>query len=182
MSIRMWLAGSAAWLCVVSVPVHAQEARTVYLQAGGGEDRVYNATVGVTLPWQRLAWDVGGGVVRGHWDWYVSNWSSRAMGEGRHNLAVLGVVPSLRWRGDQGKSPWFVEVGTGVSVSDGHYRSAGKTFSTRFNFASHIGIGRNFGSRSEHELSLRLQHSSNAGIKRPNPGENLVLLRYAHTF
>ena len=33
-----------------------------------------------------------------------------------------------------------------------------------------------------HELALRLQHFSNAGIKHPNPGENFVQLRYAQGF
>jgi hypothetical protein len=40
----------------------------------------------------------------------------------------------------------------------------------------------NWGPRQEHELSLRLQHASNAGVKEPNPGVNFLLLRYAHAF
>jgi lipid A 3-O-deacylase len=35
------------------------------------------------------------------------------------------------------------------------------------------------GRREAADLSLRLQHVSNAGIKEPNPGENFVQLRYA---
>ena len=39
-----------------------------------------------------------------------------------------------------------------------------------------------FGARGEHEVSLRLQHFSNAGIKHPNPGETFVRLRYVRRF
>ena len=158
---------------------NAQEARTMYLQAGAAEHSAYAGTVGVTIPWQSWSWNLGSGVVRGQWDGYVSNWSSRTLEGDRRNILVLGVGPSLRWRGDGGRSPWFVEAGTGVSFSNRLFRSGETEFSTRYNFASHLGIGRNFGA---HEVSLRIQHSSNAGLKTPNPGENFVLLRYAHAF
>lgn len=180
MPIKTWLSVIATTAVLASA--HAQEARTLYLQAGGGDNSANAITLGATLPWNNWSWSLCSGMVRGHWDMYVSNWSSRADGEGRRNTAVIGIGPSLRWRGDGGASPWFAEVGTGASLSNRLYRNADNEFSTRFNFASHLGVGRNFGARNEHELSLRLQHSSNAGIKSPNPGENFLLLRYAHAF
>ena len=33
-----------------------------------------------------------------------------------------------------------------------------------------------------HELALRVQHYSNAGIRHPNPGENFVQLRGSFAF
>ncbi len=33
-----------------------------------------------------------------------------------------------------------------------------------------------------HALVLRIQHVSNAGIKRPTPGENFLQLRYQASF
>jgi lipid A 3-O-deacylase len=45
-----------------------------------------------------------------------------------------------------------------------------------------VGFGRSLDAQQHHELSLRLQHFSNADIKRPNPGENFVQLRYAVAF
>jgi lipid A 3-O-deacylase len=38
------------------------------------------------------------------------------------------------------------------------------------------------GQQRQHELQLRLEHVSNAGIKEPNPGANFVQLRYALHF
>jgi hypothetical protein len=43
-----------------------------------------------------------------------------------------------------------------------------------------MAVGRMFGAERQHELVLRLEHFSNAGIDHPNPGENFVQLRYAH--
>lgn len=174
-----------AWAAVVLAlagPAAAQEARTWYVQGGTGAHSAYAGTLGMTVPWLHWSWGLGSGVVRGQWDFYLSNWSSRPPGEARRNTFLLGAGPSLRWRGDGGRSLWFTEAGTGVSLASRHYRNDGDAFSTRYNFATHIGVGRNFGPRGAHELSLRLQHSSNAGLKEPNPGENFLLLRYAHAF
>ncbi len=46
----------------------------------------------------------------------------------------------------------------------------------------HLAAGWQFGPRRDHELTLRIQHFSNAGIRHPNPGENFVQLRYARRF
>ena len=183
MRTPMWIPALALLLGVCSGAAQAQENRSMYLQGGVGEKEAYAATVGVTIPWApSWSWGLGGGVVRGQWDAYVSNWSSQPDMGSRRNTVVLGIGPSLRWRGDTGQSPWFVEVGTGVNYANRYYRSGSDTFSTRYNFATHLGVGRNFGAQREHEISLRIQHSSNAGIKDPNPGENFLLLRYARAF
>ena len=44
----------------------------------------------------------------------------------------------------------------------------------------HLGIGYRFGARKEHDVSFRAQHLSNAGYRNPNPGINLLLLRYQY--
>jgi lipid A 3-O-deacylase len=81
-----------------------------------------------------------------------------------------------------GASPWFAEAGVDLSITSSLYETAGKRFSTRFNFGNHLGAGRNFGARREHEVVPRVEHFSNAGIKHPNPGENFFQVRYAYRF
>jgi hypothetical protein len=88
----------------------------------------------------------------------------------------------LRYRFGRGGSDWFAEGGIGVSYFNGLYERDDKRFSTRFNFYDTLGVGRNFGARREHEVTLRVLHVSNGGIKKPNPGENFVQLRYGHSF
>ena len=62
------------------------------------------------------------------------------------------------------------------------YRTADKQFSTHCNFASVAAVGRSFGPQRRQELSLRFFHVSNADLKKPNPGENFLQLRYAAMF
>lgn len=81
-------------------------------------------------------------------------------------------LPRQAWHG------WFVEIGTGVNRVSPHYRAGDRTFSTSFNFGTQLAAGLAFGLRRAHELSLRIEHFSNAGIREPNPGEDFVQVRY----
>jgi hypothetical protein len=75
-----------------------------------------------------------------------------------------------------------MEGGVGITFTTTLYETERKRFSTSFNFGDHIAVGRNFGERREHEISLRIEHFSNAGIKHPNPGENFLQIRYSYRF
>lgn len=182
------------WFCLSAVAAlttlsaAAQEAQAVdarsrwYVQAGAGNDSTHTLVVGATVPWRDWSWQLGSGSVRGHWDMWLGGWSNKDLQNDRFTTPALGIGPSLRWRAAQGSSPWFFEIGTALMVTGKRLYSSDERMGTRFNFASHLGVGMNFGPQQAHELSLRLQHASNAGIKNPNPGLNLVQLRYARTF
>ena len=135
----------------------------------------------MTLPLWHIDAVTGGGV---HPIAYVSQWRLRSAtpAGAHHSLTQLGLVPVLRLRLDEGRSPWFVEGGIGLSVTDTMYATPGKQFSTRFNFADHLGVGLSLGARRQHELALRLQHISNGDIKKPNPGEDFLQLRWGVAF
>lgn len=182
--VNPWAAGA---LCLASwgaqaQPVFNDHSPSWYAQAAVASNDSYTASIGVTLPWRQWTYAFASGQVTGHWDLFASHWSSRMANDERQRSYVFGVLPTLRWRGDQGQSPWFAQVGTGLSLGTELYQSGDKRFSTRYNFATHLAVGTNFGDRREHELMLRLEHYSNAGIKRPNPGENFLQLRYAKRF
>ena len=152
----------------------------VFIQGGTGE-RAQCTTAGVIWPW---AWkhDGWGGQWSAATEAFVSHWRAGAYDGGHQGFTQVGLVPMFRLRFDQGRSPWFVEAGIGLTLLDKDYRTPERQFSTRFNFIDSIAVGRNFGDRGEHELSLRVVHVSNADIKRPNPGEDFVQLRYAMRF
>jgi len=155
---------------------------SAYLQAGRAEHNTDTMTLGLTRPWRGWSMALWGGQLRGHWDMYLSRWSFHRAGPHGNSL-VLGLTPTLRLRPRGGHSPWFWEAGIGATLANHRFRPAGhEAFSTRFNFASHLGLGVNLGARREHELLLRLQHVSNSGIKEPNPGLNFLQLRYARHF
>lgn len=124
-------------------------------------------------------WDGGGGRVTPYVEASIARWSVENAQGGRDTAAVtqLGLTPVLRWQA--GGSPWFAEAGIGLNLIGPTYRAGRKRFSTAFNFGDHLAVGRQFGDGNRQEIALRLQHFSNAGIKKPNPGEDFVQLRWS---
>ncbi|RYF42071.1 MAG: acyloxyacyl hydrolase [Comamonadaceae bacterium] len=180
-----------AAMCAVPMPAGAQDApthtarepRRMFIDGARAASDVGLASVGVQLPW---GWHrpLLGGELTGHWDAHIAHWrvpAGTAASERRH-WTQLALVPTLRLRFDGGRSAWFVEGGIGLSVLDGRYATRHKNFSTRFNFTDHQGVGFNFGARRQHELMLIVRHVSNGGIRKPNPGEDFVQLRYGLAF
>jgi lipid A 3-O-deacylase len=92
-------------------------------------------------------------------------------------VTQIGITPVLRvWPGSS-PSTWFGEIGVGANVIAPLYRGNHRHFATAFDFGDHVAWGWQFDDRRETEVTLRLQHFSNAGIKRPNPGENFWQVR-----
>ncbi len=154
---------------------------SIFLQSGTS-GKTHGITAGATWDWANK-WALGGGQLTGYWEASMSEWSYPSA-DGRKTawLGQVGLVPVFRFRPTSGTSPWFFEAGVGFTLMTSLYETDRKRFSTTFNFADHLAVGRNFGPRNEHEISLRLQHFSNGGIKEPNPGENFVQLRYSFRF
>lgn len=150
----------------------------------GAADTTYGVTAGVNWNWGQ-EFHLGPARITGYWEASVSKWSYPTADVRRSaGLVQLGLIPVLRWRPAQGASPWFAEAGIGATLTTVVYQTDRKRFSTRFNFGDHLAVGRSFGGgfgrERAHELSLRLEHFSNAGIQHPNPGENFVQLRYLY--
>lgn len=134
---------------------------------------------GLIWPWNdarmwidRLAWRIEATV--GVWRPLVAD----DAGERELSLQV-GLKPAARWALDH---RWFVEGGIGLNVIAPRYRAGGRRFSTRLNFGDHIALGLRFGESQRHELQVRVEHFSNAGLRTPNPGENFGQVRYAWRF
>jgi hypothetical protein len=155
--------------------------RSFFIAPGGlmahGTDSL-TAGVGWPLAWRYSAQGVD---FSAQMEGFASLWRAPQKVGGNKTFVQAGVLPVLRLRPGQA-SPVFAEAGIGLSFTDDVYTSRRKTFSTRFNFYDMLGVGMNFGAQRQHELGVRFVHISNAGIKKPNPGENFVLLRYAHSF
>ena len=178
--------GVAVLLCGLACSGYASAAEptapSVYTEGGQtfqqGSDTT-TATIGLRLPVQRTFWD---GRVTAAWDLYLSGWKADVLPGHRSQFTQIGLVPMFRYRFDAGQSPWFVEAGVGISYLSEPYQTANKSFSTRWNFSDHLGVGRSFGAERRQELGLYVKHVSNAGLRSPNPGESFLLLRYAYAF
>jgi lipid A 3-O-deacylase len=172
----------AAWavVCAGGLQAAQWQPRGAFIEGGSAEHGTRSATAGLVWPWDwQDSWH--NAQVSGITEAFLGEWSARQVGE-RRSFTQVGVLPLVRIRFRGGASPWFVEGGIGASVSSPVYRTANKEFSTSFNFVDVLGIGRSLDAQHRQELSLRLQHISNADIKQPNPGENFLQLRYAVAF
>lgn len=172
---------ASTWCCPLTAQARsAWLPNQAFVQLGVAED-ARTAVIGATWAW---AWqtDWAGGRLGGYWEASFGRWESE-LDDGRTASAwvtQLGVTPVLRWTPDH--SRWFFEAGIGANVLLPIYRSKDKRFSTAFNFGDHLAAGYRFGDHGEHEVALRLQHFSNAGIRHPNPGEDFLQLRWSRRF
>jgi len=160
-------------------PLH--QPATVFAQVGSAHGtRALTAGLTWDLPYR---WQLGPGELNSYLEVSYAYWQIQSADRaGLSHLSQFALVPVLRYRPADGASPWFLETGVGVTATSSVYRTRQKSFSTTFNFSTHLAIGRSFGAQHQHEIALRLEHFSNAGIKHPNPGENFVQLRYASRF
>lgn len=150
----------------------------LFIQVGVGEGAsMVVAGAAWDWSWRRL---VASGTATGYWEVSLGRWEGRS-DEGHASAWVtqIGVTPVVRWELSNWPSGMFIEAGIGVNLLAPIYRSGNKRFSTVFNFGDHIGFGRCFGDRMQHELTLRIQHFSNGGVKRPNPGEDFLQIHYS---
>src|SRR5690606_20550884 len=92
------------------------------------------------------------------------------------NVWQFSAVPALRWTFSDA---YYVEAGVGPTFFP-RTNFADRELSTSLQFGSHVGVGMYISPSSQIDLSVT--HFSNAGIKRPNPGLNLVQLRYIQRF
>lgn len=130
--------------------------------------------------------------------WQSAPWWSHTLDNGWGRLDLLGEVAATYWdarRGDPdslwqaaftptlrwwpSSKPYYLEAGFGPTVVS-RTRFADRTLSTALQFGSYAGAGVVFNTR--HQLGVRFAHYSNARIKQPNRGLNIVQLEYAVRF
>ncbi len=99
----------------------------------------------------------------------------------RSGFTQFGLTPVMRLTAASRTGP-YAELGIGGNVITPLYQSLNTRFGTVFNFGDHLGLGWRLPGRSGLELGIRFEHYSNAGIKKPNPGQNLFESRLSASF
>lgn len=151
-------------------------ADAVSLEAGTG-NRTEVARLGMQWAWQTRWYESNGTHFGGFWDATLAQWRgsrSHDMPGARQHLTSIGITPVLRYQNDDLKGI-YAEAGIGAHRLSERYDNNGRSLSTTFQFGSHIGAGYVF--RNNWELGLSFQHFSNAGIRQPNDGLNLTVIR-----
>jgi lipid A 3-O-deacylase len=154
---------------------------SVAVEAGGGE-HVQVLRWSGQKNWNKNWLPTSGYHLSGYWDANVAYWRANRwldVPNNRHNLAVIGLTPVFRWEADD-KLGLYAEAGIGAALFSDVYRNTHRQLSTAYEFADHIGVG--YVLANKWELSARLQHYSNGGIKHPNGGVNLALVKVAYHF
>lgn len=185
-----------AALTLASVTAHAADepskpARSpwfpdhAFVQAGVSDDKTRIALVGVQWHWSKR-WAIGSRFAASAYsEISAGRWLTKPDGvRAAAWVSSVSLVPVLRVMERDGDG-WYFDIGVGPSYSDVLYRSSDRAFSTRFNFRNEVGIGYHWPSNtpySPHDLSLRFEHYSNGGIRNPNPGIDIVSLRYTWRF
>jgi lipid A 3-O-deacylase len=152
---------------------------SLFVQAGIGDQSTRAYVAGATWDWHwRRQYSVL--TAGGYFEADIGRWTTDNHGVNRSAWATqVGMTPVIRLQPVGVADRWFGEIGVGANYIVPLYRTDHKRFSTEFNFGDHVGVGRQFGEHRQHELLLRVQHFSNAGIEQPNPGENFFQLRYS---
>jgi lipid A 3-O-deacylase len=156
-------ADAPAWSFFVEAGASAREARV----AGLGLRRASG------WPWPQRH-----GPVALAWEASLARWSVDQP-QGRRLVTQAALVPVLRWRLGSAGSAWFAEGGLGLSWHGGPYVFEHGASVSRWNFQETLAVGREAGPGA---WSLRWSHVSNAGLHRPNPGDDRLSVRWAAGF
>lgn len=178
MKIRLLLCLPALGATLSSGAAGAVDGMAFEFGSGNGADM---GRIGVQWDWKKRwlegpDWHVGG-----YWDLALGQWRHGDLLPGQNgDITEIGLTPVFRLQQND-RNGLFVEAAVGFHLlSRTSFDS--KRFSTSFQFGDHLGLGYRFGSRGEYELAYRIQHMSNADIKRPNDGINFNQIRFQYHF
>ena len=165
-------------LCA-SVTVHAVDSASLEL-AGG--DKVQMVRAGAQWDWNKHWFQSYGWHVGGYWDASLAQLRATKYkndpNETQH-ITMIGITPMFRFQRD-GKTGFYAEGGIGAHLMSELYNNNGDQLSTAFQFGDQIGVGYVF--QNKLDVGFKVLHFSNGGIKKPNSGINLAVLRASYPF
>lgn len=172
------MASGAALACAagalpLAAPAHAVDGAS--LELGRGDESSELVRGGLQWKWQRKWFNGDSWHLTGYWDASIGVWTTDK------SLIDLGLTPVFRMQRSD-SAGFYAEAAIGFHLLSDLSITRTRVFGSNFQFGDHVGAGWRFGSRGRYDASVRLQHLSNGGIKRPNPGINFVQLRLAYHF
>lgn len=173
--IRNIALAAAALLAAGLLGSRAHALDGVALELGRGDERSELVRGALQWKWRRTWLAERRWHVAGYWDASLGAWRAEK------TLVDLGITPVFRLQRSDSAGPYF-EAAIGFHLLSDLSVSRTRVFGSHFQFGDHVGAGWRFGERGRYDLGLRLQHLSNGGIKKPNPGINFAVLRLAYRF
>jgi lipid A 3-O-deacylase len=158
----------------------------IFAQSAVGE-HTRSFTSGLQWRWHRIVRISGSTHVSGYLETTIGRWRVQTEFDSNAHRWTnqLSVVPTLRLTATP-LHGWYADAGVGPSYLTPKFHNKDKSFLTRFQFRSHVGVGYQWGVnvRQDHhnDIAIRVEHFSNAGYAAPNPGVNLFAVRYTYIF
>lgn len=156
-------------------------ADSVSVEFGAG-DKTKMVRLGAQWKWDRMWWRSNGTHIGGYWDLNIAQWRGnqfRNVPGNTQNITAIGITPVFRFQNDSLKG-FYAEAGIGAHLLSERYDNNDKQLSTHYQFGDHLGIGYVFSNNTD--VSLKIQHFSNASIKKPNDGVNFAIVRVSVPF
>ena len=154
------------------------------LDLGVGNEDTELLRAGLQWNWKKRWFTERSWTLGAYWDLQVGRWSGPIRpGKPDETVWDIGITPVFRLeRAERTRVIPYFEAGIGFHMLSDLRVSSGRIFSTHFQYGDHLGVGVRFGDNHRYDGSLRLQHLSNGGLARPNPGINFIQLRLAYHF
>lgn len=171
---------SALLALLVSIPAFAG-IHSAALEVGGGA-KVQMVRASVQKAWGGPMWQSNGTHIAAHWDFSLAQWRGNSYQNvpGEHqNITVIGATPTFRFQRDSARG-FYLEGAIGYHLLSELYDNDDNKLSTAFQFGDHVGVGYVF--NNGWDATVKIQHFSNGGVKRPNSGVNFLVLRVARPF
>jgi lipid A 3-O-deacylase len=154
------------------------------LELGFGDEDTELLRVGLQWNWQRRWFAERSWALGAYWDLHVGRWNGPLRpGQREQTVWDIGITPVFRLeRAERTRVVPYFEAGIGFHLLSDLRINFRRSFSTHFQYGDHLAAGVRFGAGHRYDGSLRLQHLSNGGLARPNPGINFFQLRMAYHF
>jgi lipid A 3-O-deacylase len=172
---------AAAIVACIAMPLTCSAVDTMSIEVAQGS-QVGQVRAGLQWDWNRRWLESDSAYLGGYWDLTLAVWHERKYQnvEGASkNFADIGLTPVFRFQ-SLDRTGFYAEAGIGAHLFSDLYDNDGRQLSTRFEFGDHFGAGYIF--QNHLDLGLKIQHFSNGGIKHPNDGVNLGVVRASYRF
>jgi lipid A 3-O-deacylase len=167
---------------MLALPALAQDSASFEL--GIGDEDTETLRAGLQWNWQQRWFTERSWTLGAYWDLQVGRWSGPLRpGEPQQSVWDIAITPVFHLeRAERTRVVPYFEAGIGFHMLSDLRINFKRVFSTRFQYGDHLAAGVRFGEGNRYDMSLRLQHLSNGGLARPNPGINFFQLRLAYHF